>query len=250
MIFYIDKQDKRTNYIAKCLKKKKLQILSVLEMQNATKGDVLVFPPSKKWSEPEVHNLPCNITLFCGNCNFNEILKQKNIKHINFLSEEHFSVQNARLTAEGVLALLIENTKKSIFEQNILLFGAGRITKATAILLLKLGVRFSIVTFNEAEFDNCFYFSNKNYLGFDFVKDIKNFDVFINTRPIKFIDESIIKKIKKESLFIETASIDCLDKTLAKNFCYLPAPALPSRFCFESASNLMLDKILGELNLW
>lgn len=254
MEFYLDTSDKRINYLKTFLSQKKLHTHEINEesVKNLSDNSIFVYSPAKKWAEQSLQELPDNITLFCGKINsgFQKILEDKNIKHTNILEDEHFTMENARLTAEGVLGLVIENTEKSLFENKILLLGAGRITKACAILFGKLGLNFSIATFNKNEFENCFYFTSENFLGFDFTKKLKDFDVIINTRPIQFIDEEIINQIADGTLFLETASINCLDSSKVKNFNYLLSPALPQRFCALSASKLMFNKITGDLNLW
>ncbi len=253
MEFYLDLSDKRLQILETLLNKKtihthKISSLSDIFLQ---KSAVFVFSPAKKWTQEEILNLPKNIHLFCGNVEekYLEIFKQKNIKYVNFNTDENFAIANAQLTAEGVLALLIENTEKSIFENKILLLGAGRITKACAMLFEKLGLDFHIATFNKKEYENSYFFTRKNYFEYNFVKDIQDFDVIINTRPTLFIDQKIIEKIKADTLFIETASKNCLNSQDVKKFTYLPAPALPKRFCAQSASKLMLNKILGDLGL-
>ena len=249
MKIFLDYSDKRTKYLKTKLKKYEIHEAICDNYIKANGDDFFIFPPNKKWSEEELMKLPINITLFCGKVDnlLLKILTEKNIKYINFLNDEKFAIENAKLTAEGILSLIIENSPRSLFENNILLLGGGRITKALASLLQKLNVKFSIASFQESNFFESHYFCSHSYFADEFLKDIKNFDVIVNTRPFEFLQESQIKKIKKNTLFIETASINCLDETKAKNFSYLKAPALPQRFCFESASKLLLEKILGEI---
>ena len=251
MIFFIDISDKRTMHLKRQLELQGFKTQEWINQseQKTSRGDILVCSPAKKWSIGEVNTLPTDIYLFCGIIKeeWTPILEQKGITYTNLLKDEHFAVENAKLTAEGVLALLIENTEKSIFENNILLLGAGRITKSCAMLFAKLGLKFSIATFDKIEYENCYYFTNSNFYAYDFVKEIHTFDVIINTRPQLFIDQDIIQKISPQTLFIETASIDSLDSSQVQNWTFLKAPGLPQRYSCISASNLMLTKILGDL---
>ena len=251
MTFFIDVSDKRTKYLKQELTAKGFKTEELTFPIQTSKGDILIYAPNKKWKEEEIKLLPENIYLFCGNIapEYQSVLKEKNITFVNLLLDEHFAVENAKLTAEGVLALMIEGTEKSIFENNVLILGAGRIAKSCAMLFTKLGIKFSIATFNKTEYENCFYYTNSNFYEYAFVDKISTFDIIINTRPMLFIDENIIKKIAPNTLFIETASIDCLDKEKVKNFTFLPAPGLPQKYSCISASKLMLTKILGELKM-
>ena len=249
MKIFLDFSDERTKTLKTFLKKYKTFSITKENIMLAEDNDLFVYPPSKKWSENELLSLPKNITLFCGkvdNC-FEQILKEKNIKYINFLDNEIFAIKNANLTAEAVLAIIISNTKKSIYKNNILVLGYGRITKSLCLLLSKLGVKFSIATFNKNSFSQSYILNDKNYFKYDFLKDIKNFDCIINTRPEKYFDEEKIKLIPKNCLFVETASTKCLDENKAKHFNYYFAPALPKKYSSISASKLLYEQILGEI---
>ncbi len=249
MKIFLDYNDKRTKYLHS-----KLNYLQTLEATNdnyalAEPGDFVVFPPNKKWTDEEINSIPSHVTLFCGKVDnkYNNIFKEKNIKYINFLDDELFAIENARLTAEGVLSIVIERSPKSFLENNILLLGCGRISKMLAKIFLELHINFAIASFNESSFFEAHYFSKNVYLGYNFLKDIQKFDIIINTRPFEFFDEKQISKISSNTLFVETASKDCLNEQLATHFSYIKAPALPQKYCFESASNLLLKKILGEM---
>lgn len=74
------------------------------------------------------------------------------------MNDEIFTTKNANITAEGVLALILEHSPKSIFENNVLIIGAGRIAKAMAIILGRLGVNYAVVRFNKDKFPECFHF--------------------------------------------------------------------------------------------
>ncbi len=252
MKFFVDTVDQRNKIVKSNLFKLGFETFELAQKDKANAEDVFVFSPAKRWSKQEIDDLTPKITLFCGKIDeiFAKTLKDKNIKHINFLDDEIFAIKNANLTAEGVLALLLKHSPKSIFENKILIFGFGRISKALAILFLKLGIHFEIASFSKKSFEESFFVSNKNFFGFDFVKDIEKFDVFVNTRPEKFLDESILTKIQPNALFLETASVACLDEENAKNFCFVKAPSLPQIFCPENAAKVVLDKILGEIKTW
>lgn len=248
MNFFVDLTDQRNKIVKKELEKLNFQT-NEMNFERAKEHDVFIFSPAKKWSESEIKNLANGTLLFCGNVpeNLAEILRQKQIRHINFLSDEKFAIQNANLTAEGVLALILEKSSKSIFENNILIFGFGRISKALSILFLKLGVKFKIASFGKQSFEQSFFVGDQNYFGFEFENHLKDFDILINTRPEKFLNEKHLKNIQKNALFFETASVDSLDVFENMNFEFVKAPSLPQKFSPQSAAKVVLDKILGEL---
>ena len=233
-MFFFDLQDKR-NYTVKEILSKKYKT-AVLEKKSEIKqGDVIVYSPAKKFDLSEALSLPSGI-------------KEKYITVKNLLKDEIFAIENAKLTAEGVLSIIISNTDKSIFEQKILLLGGGRITKACCVLFKKLGVNCSVASFSQSEYFNAFYYSDKQYLGNDFYKEVGLYDVIVNTRPFLYIKDDKLDKIKKDALFIETASENCLNVTSVKNFRYFLAPKLPQKFSPYSAGRIIAEKILGDIN--
>ena len=248
MTYIVDVSDNRNKIIASELEKRLLKVKFYPE--TAENGDTYIFSPAKKWNKAEAECLTNCTTVICGKISeeISEIFKHKQIKHINLMNDEIFTVKNANLTAEGVLSLLIEHSPKSMFENNVLILGAGRIAKALAILFSKLGINFSMVRYNKEKFPECYTFCDNCYLGEEFKKDIAKYDVIINTIPQVLFTLEDLEMFANDTVFIETASIDCLDRSKVKNFDFVPAPALPQRYCQVSAAKIMLESILGENN--
>lgn len=252
MRYYIDVADKRNVYLKAYLTDKgyKTEELNTETINNVKSRDVCIFAPPTAITKERVAPLPEDVTIYGGKFNeeIKEFLNKKNIKTISFLSDEEFTIKNANLTAEGVLGLVIEKSTKSIFEHNILVIGNGRVAKAVSIIFEKLGIKTTLTArsnFNKAE---NYLISNESILLEDMYEKICKFDVVINSIPVKLFDSDQIKAIAPNTLFIETASVPCLDKELAVNFNYELAPALPQRFCVESAAKLMLNIILEDKN--
>lgn len=250
MRFFIDVSDKRNlvvkqtlgslGYIVKVYDEK------TLDYKNT---DVLVFSPAKKFLPLEVESLPNDITLFAGASieKYKDVIKRKNIKYINIMDDEIFTIKNANLTAEGVLALILEKSERSIFKNKVLLLGSGRITKACAMLFAKLGVKYAIASYTFEDYQKCYSFCDECYLKEEWANALNEFDIVVNTRPFKFIDENIINKFAKNTILIETASVDCLDSSLVKNFTFVHAPALPMRYASQTAGEYMTERILKEI---
>ena len=247
MKYFIDVLDKRNIYL-----KEKLQDLgeivedfSVENIEKIEKGDCLIFSPAKKFDKEFVDLLPESIELVAGNVqdDLKQIFADKNIKYINLMEDEVFTVKNANLTCEGVLAIMLEKSETSIYESNVLILGGGRIAKYMAILLSKLGVSFSIVSFNEVKFPSYFAFTNSCYFKKSFMKDLHKFDIIINTIPSKIFEGFETEKIAPKTIYIETASINSLDQSLVKNFSYILAPALPTKYAPKTASRYMFEAV-------
>lgn len=252
MKILVDTQDKRNQHVLKLLQNAGKKAYVYLEYINKIEqGDIIIFSPAKKFIYEEVINFCPNVTIYCGNIpqDLLEILINKQIKIFNYLEDESFSIKNAKLTAEGVLALILTHTEKSITELKVLFLGGGRITKASAILLQKLGTYVAVASYNIKDYENAEYYSNKTYFQGSFIKDLGEYDVIVNTRPFNYITEQMINKISASTLFMETASVKSIGEDKKYNFTYLPAPALPQKYACLSAGKIIADKILKEINV-
>ena len=247
-MYYVDTSDIRNVFLKELLLEKGKQVEEFSFEKHIKPNSVCVFSPAKKFTEETANNLPSNITLYAGNLT-NEVIKvleNKNITYKNLMQDETFTIKNANLTCEGVLALIITGSNKSIYENNVLILGGGRIGKGMAIMLGKLGVKCSMVSFNKVKFPEYYLYSNKNYFGYSFAGDLSKFDVIVNTIPAEIIKEDVINKIAPDTLFIETASTPCLNPENATHFNYVKAPGLPKKYSAKTAGKLMYENIMEE----
>lgn len=253
MKYFIDTTDRRNEFVYKILKEHNKPCFVYLENINKIqKGDVIIFSPAKKFSLEEVSFLNNEITVFCGNIeeNIKSIFNKKIIKVVNFLKDELFSIENAKLTAQGVLAIILFSIEKSILDTKVLFLGGGRITKASATLLKKIGFKTDVASYSLIEFHNANFYADNAFFDNGFIPYLSQYDVIVNTRPVKFVTEKMIDNISENCNFIETASVCCLDKDKKYKFNYLLAPALPQRFTPYSAGKLIVERIFGEENEW
>ena len=252
MTYFIDTNDAR-NQILMSLLEERNQITEKFSFKTLEKiglGDTLIFSPAKKWTDEEINLLPNKISLYCGKISekHQEIINNKEIAYHDLMIDEIFTTKNANITAEGVLALILEHSPKSIFENNVLIIGAGRIAKAMAIILGRLGVNYAVVRFNKDKFPECFSFSKTCYFGEQFLNHLHEYDVIINTIPKTIFDEQNFGKIARDTIYIETASTNSIDPALATHFEFVPAPALPQKYAKVTAAKYLLENITGENN--
>lgn len=245
MKFLLDLNDRRLPYVDK-----KIKSLGHITMpfsqenfKKMEKGDYVVLSPAYKWSIEVAQNLPQNINIICGvaTTEVQDIFDKKSIKYYNLMADEDFVLKNATLTAEGTLADLIFYTKKSIFDCNILILGSGRCAKALAYLLYKLGVKFDLTMRDEHKLKQSQLLCNKAVNWMEYKQRLKDYDVIINTIPIKLFEEQDLPKFKEGSVVLELASKQCLQDLKAENFSYILCPALPSKYTPQSAGDLIFD---------
>lgn len=245
MKFFLDLTDKRLPFVKDYLQQQKKQVegFNKEDMSYINSGDVIIVSPAFKWNETLVNALPNNITIFAGNISddYKLTIKNKKIKYINFMTHEDFVLKNAILTAEGFLSDLILNTKSSMFNQQILILGSGRVAKAVGYLFYKLGLTFDFAMRNEKEYNHTKLFARKCFLGDSYKKVLKDYDVVINTIPAVIFDDKDANKFKKDCYVFELASKQCLEGVSTQNFNYVLCPALPSKYTPKTAADLMIE---------
>ena len=253
MKIFLDCSDKRLFFVKQKLEKLNynVNVLDFLRLDRISSEDIVILSPAFKCKVEDAKALPKNITIICGAVSeeVKMVFNKKLIKHYNLMEDETFVLKNANLTAEGMLADLIFYTKKSIYDCNILILGGGRVAKAVALTLFKLGINFSISMRNDNKLIES-QLITKNILSWqDYKENLFNYDVVINTIPSKIFNEEDLSKFKTNSVVFELASKQCLEGLSFKNFTYVLCPALPAKYCPEAAGELVykfVANILGE----
>lgn len=237
-VYIVDTKDKRGTLI-----KSKLESLkkTVFDLDNAPKESqntsVVLFPKS---------TIPSNIN-FCGS----EIYCFKNIdipnaKVINLQQNPVFWGKNSLLTAESLLGKIICETPFSLSTCKILVIGFGKTGKSLCKTLDCLAKAVDVFTVDGKEIAeslslgfNCFSTNN------ELLKEKLEYEIIINTSSVKLLDENVLSTFNSKYLFDITTVLDLaeLEKSGIKS---IACPALPSHFCVETASQLILDCILGE----
>ena len=173
------------------------------------------------------------------------LLNSMDIEFYNMLEDENFQARNAKLTAEGTLPIIIENTKKSLDDLLVLIIGFGRTGAAVCNLLTKLNINQVIATNSSERPAHAFSIKTIHSSNFDF----SDYDIIINTVPHSIIKNKEIKTMKKDAVYIDLASKPALDLEYAKKVGINAKkyPALPAKSCPISAACAMRDYILGVL---
>ncbi len=155
-----------------------------------------------------------------------------------------FRVKNSVYTAEGAVALAIQETKTALCETGVFILGYGFLGKECARLFSVLGAAVTVYTENRSELSAAMQrgFSAKKLTELSSLDGV----IVINTIPATVLDSLPVSCNTTPSLLIELASVPCLTKDIA-GLRVLPASALPSRFSPESAAKLIFDEIIAQL---
>lgn len=196
-----------------------------------------------------INNIHPHSRILCGG--LSEALKtdieNTGARAVDYYNREQVLLDNAYLTAEGVLKLLIENTDTAVIDKKILIIGSGRCGKATALLLKKIGCDVTVAS------------RKAGLVGFDLLNRIKikntadisqyiaDFDVVINTAPVLVLDREVLSATRNDTLILELATAHAgVDANVATELGIktVYAPALPGKYSPTSAAKILYNSII------
>lgn len=175
---------------------------------------------------------------------------QENVKIIDILKREEFTILNTISTAEGAIQIAMEETSRTLHGSKILILGFGRIGKILAKMLSGIGAK----VYCEARKNEDFAWI-KAY-GYELIQlnKIKNslhqFDVIINTIPSLILTKEYLKKINMECIIIDVASLPGgVDKEFAKQIGIrvISALSLPGKVAPVTSAEIIKETIYNIL---
>lgn len=175
-------------------------------------------------------------------------IESRGAKLIDYLEREELSIMNAIPTAEGALAIAINETNRTIFNSNCLVVGYGRIGKVLSKMLAGLGANVTVSARKCSDFAWISTNGYKHIHSKHLSRHISNYDIIFNTVPSIIIDEFVLAKMKPEVLIIDLASLpggvdtDAATKHSVK---VIPALSLPGRVAPVSAAEIIKNTILN-----
>ena len=168
---------------------------------------------------------------------------------VDYFEAEAVTLGNAALTAESALAVAIQNTPFSLLGEPVLVLGAGRIGQLLAERLYALGARVTVAARRAESLALCEGFGAEARLYEDV--PYRRFRLVFNTVPARVLPRERLALLPEGATLIELASAPFgFDPEEAKELGHrvVPAPALPGRFCPESAAKLIGKFILKEMD--
>ncbi len=170
------------------------------------------------------YGLPCGFRDACG---------RRGCPVCDLMQDEDFLVENARLTAEAALGIILTGSGRAVRDMTFGIVGYGRIGRCMARLILSLGGKVRVYTRSRqtrlelAEYGISTSYSTEG-------ADLSGLDILINTAPAVIFDDGEQSLVPQGVRVIDLASGD--------NFPHLPAaekyPSLPARMFPVSAGVL------------
>lgn len=174
------------------------------------------------------------------------IFNSLDVRYFNMMSDEKFQSENAKLTAEGTVGVILAHSLISIAQSDILVIGFGRTGAAVVRSLNAFGARSITVATNSSIRPAMAFADNVVPISpFDF----SIYDVVINTVPQPIISDKEVLTFKPSAVYIDLASKPALSLCFAK-YIGIDAeiyPAVPAKTAPQSAAMAMKDYIMRVL---
>ncbi len=196
----------------------------------------------------KISDITCRITnqkIFCGNYSF------EGYSFTDYGKDEATAILNAVPTAEGAIAIAIDNTPFTLWKSRCLVVGYGKIGKALSARLSQLGADVTVSARRDT--DLAFIDANglRSVLTANIIESINSYDIIFNTVDAPVIPREVLKNCKKDSLLIELASrpygID-LKAAEELGLNVIMAQGLPGKIAQNTAAEILSSTIIKFLN--
>jgi dipicolinate synthase subunit A len=174
-----------------------------------------------------------------------------NYRGFDYNKLESFLLENAYLTSEGAIALLKQNSEKSIYSSNILITGYGRIATALHKALSAMGAKITVCCRSDKDKTTA-QFNGADVISFDKLKDKNKFDFIFNTVPHLIFTKQELDSVNDDTILIDLASFPGGVDTLyakSKGIRLIDGRKLPSKYSKISAGELIgqtVEKMIKE----
>ena len=135
-----------------------------------------------------------------------EALRRRGLTGFDYLEREELAVLNAAATAEGALALLLDELPITLSGARILVVGSGRISRALRSRLLALGSEVTVSARRPAELAWIQAEGGRPLPSAELGGALAGFDAVVNTVPARLFGEEMLRRLGRETLLIDLAS--------------------------------------------
>ena len=135
-----------------------------------------------------------------------ELAKSYGIRYIDYFEREELNVLNAVPTAEGALAIAMNELPVTIHSSKAAVLGYGRIGKVLSRILSSLGAYVTVVARKPSDIAwiNIRGFESRHFR--ELKEALYDVDVIFNTVPSVVVDREVLSSLKKDVLIIDLAS--------------------------------------------
>lgn len=184
----------------------------ILPTVATTDGNTLNAPMYSEIIELDglINGIKQNKHIICGKLpkTYQDKIVSKGISLFQYTDNESFKTTNAVPTAEGAIAIAINNTDKTICGSECLIIGNGCIGKALTRILKGFGASITVSARKELDF-SLLWADGVNHINTNSLneQELGKFHIIFNTVPKRIISHKKIAELTKENLIIDLASL-------------------------------------------
>ncbi len=135
-----------------------------------------------------------------------QLAGERGLACIDYFDREELQVQNALITAEGALAILLEELPITLHQARVLVLGCGRIGKLLSARLQALGAAVSVSARRYGDMAwiramGCRVLDTWRLAG-----QLSGFDCLVNTVPARVLDAALLAQLAPGCLCLDLAS--------------------------------------------
>ena len=228
-----DLSDNRIIFAAEALKAKGYQ-----QVASADNADFVLLGVN-----PKKEDLTYSLPIFAGNIGGAHIY--------DYTKQESFALENAYLTAEGAVSLLVSENAQSLLNAPVLITGYGRIGKALHHFLQPFTRHITVCARNEnaRQLAAC---EGAKTLAFPLGKACSDYRFLVNTVPHPVFGKEELLHVRKDAMLLELASFPGgIDRHLAEylQLHVVQAKGLPAKFSPKTAGEVLarcVDNMIKE----
>ncbi len=164
-------------------------------------------------------------------------LARRAVRTFDYAQDETLLLENAELSAEGALALLMQWLHRPVMHSRVLLLGFGRIAGRLAQKLPALGAHICVAARNPRDRALARLLGCESAEPARALRDLAPFDAVINTVPAQLVTPAQLQSARPACLLLELASAPggfCAEARARAS--YLAAPGLPGKYAPEEAA--------------
>lgn len=182
--------------------------------------------------------------IFCGNAAI--LSAYTDAPLYDYAAREEFAVQNAILTAEGAIELILRCYEGSVYGTDILILGYGRIGRALSHRLSALGAK---VTVAARKLSDRAWIESERMLAVDYsFKELNKYQIIINTVPAPVLKAAEIDRLHETAFLIDLASapggMDS-ERIRQRDLTYIHALGLPGKTAPKAAGRIIKDTVIN-----
>jgi len=173
---------------------------------------------------------------------------ERGINIYDYYESEALQIKNSIPTAEGAVAIAINELPITVQGSRVLITGYGRVGRTLAHKLIRLGAKVYVAARSEkdlawASSDGCIPLKLKDYRSAPVVSDI-----IFNTVPSMIFDSELLNKLDKDSLMliVELASANSgidVKEAASRGIKVISAQGLPGKLSPFTAGEIIFDTV-------